>query len=123
MPHPMQLAQSRSAFLVIDVQEKLMVKIPGAQAQIRNIGFLIDAARLLDIPVSATEQYPKGLWPTGPALAEQVPDRPGKLAFSSCAVASVIDGFRRLSRTQIVVSGIESHVCVLHTTFDLLSAG
>jgi nicotinamidase-related amidase len=109
--------------LVIDVQEKLMVKIPSAQVQIRNIAFLIDAARLLEVPVFATEQYPKGLGPTVADLAGKLPERPEKLAFSSCAVPVVVDGFRQQNRTQILVTGIESHVCVLHTTFDLLSAG
>jgi nicotinamidase-related amidase len=113
----------RTAMLVIDVQEKLMVKIPAAQALIRNIAFLIDAARLLEVPVSATEQYPKGLGPTVASLVEKLPERPEKLAFSSCAVAAVVEGFRQQNRTQILVAGIESHVCVLHTTFDLLSAG
>ena len=123
MPYPTQLLPGRSALLVIDVQEKLMVKIPSAQMVIRNIAFLIDAAKLLEVPVSATEQYPKGLGPTVPALIDKLPERPEKLAFSSCAVPAVVEGFRAANRTQILVAGIESHVCVLHTTFDLLSAG
>jgi nicotinamidase-related amidase len=123
MPHTTQLSPGRSALLVVDVQEKLMVKIPSAQAIIRNIGFLIDAARLLELPVSATEQYPKGLGPTVAGLVEKLPNRPEKLAFSSCGVPAVVDGFRQQNRTQILVTGIESHVCILHTTLDLLSAG
>ena len=123
MAHPTQMLPARSALLVIDVQEKLMVKIPSAQAITRNIAFLIDAARLLEVPVSATEQYPKGLGPTVAGLVEKLPNRPEKQAFSSCAVPAVVDGFRQQNRTQILATGIESHVCVLHTTLDLLAAG
>jgi nicotinamidase-related amidase len=122
MAHPTHLRDGEAAVLVIDVQEKLIVKIPSAETLIRNIAFLIDGARLLSVPVMATEQYPKGLGPTVAALAERLPERPQKLAFSSCALASVPDGFRRLGRSRIILAGIESHVCVLNTALDLLAA-
>jgi nicotinamidase-related amidase len=118
----MQLAARESALLVIDVQEKLMVKIPGADALTRNIAFLLDVAKLLEVDSAATEQYPKGLGPTVKPLAERVPQRPDKLAFSSCVAPGLLDGFRSNGRTKIVLTGIESHVCVLHTTFDLLAS-
>jgi nicotinamidase-related amidase len=121
MPHPTHLLADEAALLVIDVQEKLTVTIPGAETLIRNIAFLIDGASLLSVPVMATEQYPKGLGPTVAALAERLPERPQKLAFSSCAIASVPDGFRRLGRSRIILAGIESHVCVLNTALDLLA--
>jgi nicotinamidase-related amidase len=122
MAHPTHLRADEAALLVIDVQEKLIVKIPGAQSLIRNIAFLIDGARLLNVPVLATEQYPKGLGPTVAELAERLPERPDKVAFSSCAIAGVPEGFRRLGRSRIVLAGIESHVCVLNTALDLLTA-
>ena len=123
MKHPTQLSARESALLVIDVQEKLMVKIPGADLLTQNIAFLIDAAKLLDVEISATEQYPKGLGPTVAPLAQRLPSRPEKLAFSSCAVPHLLDGFRARGRTQIVLCGIEAHVCVLNTALDLLAAG
>ena len=123
MPHPTQLLAHEAALLVIDVQEKLIVKISGAAAMVHNIAFLIDGARLLNVPVAATEQYPKGLGPTVAQLAERLPDRPHKVAFSSCAIASVPEAFRRQGRSRIVLAGIESHVCVLNTALDLLAAG
>ncbi len=121
MPHPTQMTAGDTALLVIDVQQKLMVKIPAADRLIANIGFLIDAARLLDVPVTATEQYPKGLGPTVADLARRVPARPDKTAFSCCAIPSVVEGFRRGARTKVLLAGIESHVCVLQTALDLLS--
>src|SRR5262249_50281360 len=97
------------------------VKIPGADSMIRNIGFLIDAARLVDVPVAATEQYPKGLGSTVPSLAAKLPERPDKVAFSCFAVPSVGGGFRTAARPKVVLAGIETHVCVMHTALDLLA--
>lgn len=119
------MATGDTALLVIDVQEKLLPKIHAAAAVERNVAFLIDAARLLGIPVSATEQYPKGLGPTVPELGKRLRGDnqttiPEKVAFSSCAVPSVVEGFRRDARTHVVLAGIESHVCVMHTALDLL---
>src|ERR1700730_5601106 len=108
MPHPTHLIAPEAALLVIDVQEKLMAKIPGAATLVRNIAFLIDGVRLLDVPVSATEQYPKGLGPTVPELAERLPERPDKVAFSCCAIPSVVEGFHKAGRPKVVLAGIET---------------
>jgi nicotinamidase-related amidase len=110
-----------TGLLVIDVQEKLMVKIPVADVVVRNIAFLIDAARVLGLPVQATEQYPKGLGPTVPELAKRLPERPDKVEFSCCAIPSVVDHFHRAARPKVVLAGIEAHVCVLQTALDMLA--
>jgi nicotinamidase-related amidase len=123
MPHPTQMSAADTGLLVIDVQDKLMAKIPGAAALVRDIGFLIDTARQLNIPVQATEQYPRGLGPTVADLARRLPERPDKTAFSCCAIPSVADTFRRAARPKVALAGIEAHVCVLHTALDLLAAG
>jgi nicotinamidase-related amidase len=121
MPHATQMSAGDTALLVIDVQEKLLPKIHDAQRVEMNAAFLIDAARLLDMPVQATEQYPKGLGPTVARLAQRLPERPEKVAFSSCAVPAVVETFHRAARPKIVLAGIETHVCVLHTALDLLT--
>ncbi len=123
MPHPTQMSAADTGLLVVDVQDKLMAKIPAAAALVRDIAFLIDAARLLGMPVQATEQYPKGLGPTVADLARRLPERPDKTAFSCCAVPSVVETFRRAARPKVVLAGIEAHVCVLHTALDLLALG
>jgi nicotinamidase-related amidase len=110
-----------TALLVIDVQDKLLPLIPGADALVRNIAFLIDGARLLDMPVAATEQYPKGLGSTTAALARRLPERPAKVAFSCCAVDSVLSSLEHGGRPKVVLAGIETHVCVLQTALDLLA--
>jgi nicotinamidase-related amidase len=123
MPHPTQMTAADTGLLVIDVQEKLLKLIPGNDRLIANIAFLLDAAKLLDMTIQATEQYPKGLGSTAPKLIPRLPERPDKVAFSSCAVPSIVDAFHRATRPKIVVLGIETHVCVLHTTLDLLTLG
>ena len=121
MAHATQMSAADSALLVIDVQDKLLPVIPGHAGLVRNIAFLIDGARLLGMPVTATEQYPKGLGPTTAELAGRLPERPDKIAFSSCAVASVVEGFHRAARPKVLLAGIETHVCVLNTALDLLA--
>jgi len=121
MPHPTQMSAGDTGLLVIDVQEKLMPLIPSAAEVIRNIAFLIDAARVLEMPVQATEQYPKGLGATVPELARRVPQRPDKIAFSCCAIPSVVDNFRRAARPKLLLAGIETHVCGQQTALDLLA--
>jgi nicotinamidase-related amidase len=110
-----------TALLVIDVQQKLLGLIPRADVLVRNIAFLIDGTRLLDMPTLATEQYPRGLGPTAPALAQRLTERPDKVAFSCCAVSSVVQGLERGGRRKVVLAGIETHVCVLQTALDLLA--
>lgn len=121
MPHAMQMSAADTGLLVIDVQEKLLPLIPDAAALVRNVAFLIDAARLLDLTVQATEQYPRGLGPTVAELASRLPLRPDKTAFSSCGAAGVVETFHREARPKVVLAGIETHVCVLHTALDLLA--
>jgi nicotinamidase-related amidase len=122
MPHPSQLRARETALFVIDVQEKLMTKIPNAEAMTRNIAFLLDVATLLDVECVATEQYPRGLGPTVAPLLARLPNRPDKVAFSSCGVPNLVEGLRSRGRAQAVLTGIETHVCVLHTAYDLLAA-
>ncbi|HEY7326843.1 MAG TPA: isochorismatase family protein [Gemmataceae bacterium] len=121
MPHATQMSAADTGLLVIDVQEKLVPKLFDAASLVRNISFLLDAARLLNMPVQCTEQYPRGLGPTIPELAGKLPQRPDKVAFSCCAVPSVVQTFQREARPKVVLCGIETHVCVLHTALDLLA--
>jgi nicotinamidase-related amidase len=115
------MSAADTALLVIDVQEKLVPRIHQARGMVRNIAFLIDAARLLDLPVLATEQYPRGLGATIPELAGRLPARPDKVSFSCCAIPAVTEALQR-GRPKVVLAGIETHVCVLQTGLDLLAA-
>jgi len=121
---PQLLSAARSRLLIIDVQEKLIPVIPEIDSLIRNTQNLITSAELLEVPVSATEQYPKGLGATVSPLVESLPERVEKLRFSS---ADAVEWGRSVSnagdRHQVVLAGIEAHVCVLQTAFDLLANG
>ena len=123
MPHATQMSAADTALLVVDVQEKLLPKIRDHVALVRNIRFLLDGAKLVQIPAQASEQYPRGLGATVPDLIGYFPERPDKTAFSSCAIPSVVETFHRAARPKVVLAGIETHVCVLHTALDLLAAG
>jgi nicotinamidase-related amidase len=115
------MSAADTALLVIDVQEKLVPRILNSGDLVMNLGFLIDAAGLLEMPVLATEQYPRGLGSTVPELASRLAERPDKVRFSSCAAPGIIETLHRRARPKVVLGGIESHVCVLHTALDLLA--
>jgi nicotinamidase-related amidase len=120
----MRIHAEESILLVVDIQDKLLAAIPTAETLIRNAGFLMDVAALLTIPIRATEQYPKGLGPTNAAIARRLPQPiPAKTAFSCCGAEGLLHELRALNRGQIVLVGMETHVCVSQTAFDLLEAG
>jgi hypothetical protein len=113
-----------SVLVVVDVQDKLLVKIPAAESLVRSIAFLLDAANLFGVPARATEQYPQGLGPTTAEVARRLPkDLPAKTAFSCCGAAGFLADLRRLARPVVVLAGMETHVCVSQTALDLLAAG
>ena len=119
-----RLTSLNSTLLVIDVQDKLLVKMPDAPALIRDVAFLIDAARLLEVPVKATEQYPKGLGPTNAELTRRLmPDLPSKVTFSCCGAPGLLAGLQTSNRPNVVLAGMETHVCVMQTALDLLDKG
>ncbi|MCE9531221.1 MAG: isochorismatase family protein [Planctomycetes bacterium] len=123
MPMP-RLTTLNSLLLVIDVQDKLLVKMPDAAGLVRDVAFLMDAAKLLEVPVLATEQYPKGLGPTTAEIARRLPPSiPTKVAFSCCGAAGVLSELRSSGRKHVVVAGMEAHVCVMQTVLDLLAEG
>ncbi len=119
-----RLTPETSSLVVIDIQDKLLAKLPRAAELVKNAGFLIDAAGLLDVPVSATEQYPKGLGPTTAEIARRLPTpATSKSAFSCCGAGTFLEELEMLQRPNVVVVGAETHVCVQQTVLDLLAAG
>jgi isochorismate hydrolase len=122
------LSRDDSRLLIVDMQEKLLRVIPQAEQITSNCQKLIRAARILGPPVFSTEQYPKGLGKTTPELAAELADPAVKLRFScSQAVgwgtAAEPSDSDLQDRHKVVVAGIEAHVCVLQTAFDLMAAG
>jgi nicotinamidase-related amidase len=125
LPHSHELlSRAESRLLIVDMQEKILPVIDGHEGVTANCLKLIEAAQILDVPATATEQYPKGLGPTTAEIAQRLPDRPEKVEFSclNCldwnTASSDPEG-----RFKVVVAGIEAHVCVQQTVLDLLSHG
>ena len=114
------LDRGRSVLCLVDLQQKLMPAIAGADEVVANAGKLLAAAEELGVPVLSTEQYPKGLWPTVPDLARPDGAHPvvAKMTFDSCRAPGVMDGLP--AGHHIVVAGAEAHVCVLQTALGLL---
>lgn len=122
----MILDPRRSAFVVVDVQERLLPSIPGASALVATIVRWVEAARRLGVPVFATEQYRKGLGPTHPAVAAALSGGPApfdKTSFSIMGCAAFVEALRASEATDVVLVGIETHVCVAQSALDLLASG
>jgi nicotinamidase-related amidase len=121
---PEILAAENSRLLIVDVQEKLLPLIPVAERLVHNCRRLLDGARIVSVPSFATEQYPKGLGRTKAELAERLGTIPDKVCFS-CVPALGWGTAAELAddRDQIVVAGMETHVCVLQTVLDLIAGG
>jgi nicotinamidase-related amidase len=117
-----KLDRDRAALVVIDVQEGFRDAVDGFDGIARATATMIRGAAALDLPVVITEQYPKGLGPTVPEVADSLPagiEPIAKTVFSAAAA----EGFELGGREQAIVCGIESHVCVNQTVLDLLDAG
>lgn len=122
-PSPERLHRDRSALLVVDMQSRILELIPDHDRATWNVRRLIDAAGLFQVPVSVTEQYPERLGGTADSLTGRLGDPLPKRRFSCLERGELADGWRDQRRPQVVVSGIETHVCVLQTVLDLLSEG
>ncbi len=127
MPSPDRLLdRNRSVLLVIDLQESYRGKLREEERTIRAAGRLLAAAPQLAIPVVVTEQYPKGLGPTRQEIASSLPRdavRFEKTSFSAAGAPGFLDHLRSLERDQVVIAGIETHVCVGQSAHELLRAG
>ena len=122
---PDRLDQDRALLLVVDVQEAFRPHIDGWAPMVAHVDALIRGCRALDVPVIVTEQYPKGLGHTVPELAEALEgiDPIEKRAFSSLGASETRAQLDQYGRDQIVVCGIEAHVCVQQSVADILRSG
>jgi nicotinamidase-related amidase len=124
-PASMLLDREQVALVVVDLQEKLWPAIFEKERALRNSILLIRAARALDVPVMLTTQYRKGLGATLPAVLEAAPDvEPiDKLAFGCFGDSAFLERLAQLGRSQLLVCGIESHICVTQTVLGALDGG
>lgn len=122
------LTRDNALLLVIDVQERLgaAMQQPAFERLVKNTGVLIEGAKTLGLPVLVTEQYPKGLGPTVSPLKDALPEGVSaveKVAFSCGAVDDVRRALEASGRKQVLIAGMETHVCVFQTVRDLSAAG
>jgi nicotinamidase-related amidase len=117
------LDRSAATLLVIDVQDRIN-SVMTDQSHIPRLEVLVEACHALDVPVIGSEQYPKGLGPTVEPLAGLLGETPAaKDTFSCARDIALREEIAAHGRAQVIVTGIEAHVCVLSTALDLLEAG
>lgn len=117
--------RASSALLVVDIQERLLPAMFAGNQVVANTVRLIQGARILGVPILMSEQYRRGLGATVPEIASLVPepDRFEKLTFSAWSEPALRQAMEACGRSNWTICGIESHVCVTQTAFDLLASG
>ena len=119
------LGAHNSCLLIVDVQEKLVPAVGDPEKLVANCAWLIGVASVLDVPVLISEQYPAGLGPTVAKLKAIAPQDAWmeKVHFSCAEAPSCRARIEAVGRMQLVLAGIEAHVCVLQTALGLYQAG
>lgn len=121
----MLLYREESGLILVDVQEKLTPYVLNPDALVTRCQWLIRLANDLGVPMIVSEQYPKGLGKTVEPLKELTRHIPciDKVHFSCYREPTFVERWQGLNRNQVVIAGIETHVCVLQTAMDLKQAG
>jgi len=125
MRHPKLLSADRAALVIVDVQEAFRPAIVEFDRIVKRIAIMASGAQLLGVPIVLTEQSPAKLGRTAQEIVDVLPAdiRPlEKTAFSSCGASGFLDQLQRQNRKQIILAGVEAHVCVNQTAHDLLAA-
>jgi len=129
MSNSTALCHSHDSVLVaIDIQGRLASAMPAADLEpfLQSTSVLLRTAGYLEIPILATEQYPQGLGETLPEIRRYYPESTNcvaKTGFSCCSADGFTDSLRKLDRKQVILTGMETHVCVLQTALELKQIG
>jgi len=120
-----ELTRSKAVLVIVDMQERLMPAMSNAEQATRAARIIAAGTRVLDIPVIVTEQNPSRLGPTLAEIAAEAEDsvKLEKLSFSCCGAGGFLDILRGYGRSQVLLAGIETHVCIYQTARDLLAEG
>jgi nicotinamidase-related amidase len=121
----LRLERERTVLVVVDVQEAFRPAVFDFERIVRNVAILVQGARALDVPILITEQYPKGLGRTVPEVSRHLDgiEPIEKLCFSAAEAGEFSELLSESGREQVLLGGLESHVCVNQTADDLLRAG
>jgi hypothetical protein len=119
------LSVDRALLMVVDVQGKLAQLMHERDSLFRNLPILIRGVQILDLPIVWVEQNPTGLGPTIPEVAGLLSGQQpfAKMSFSAWGAPEVVQALRASRRRQVLLAGIEAHVCIYMTAADLLAAG
>ncbi len=126
MRHPNLLDRKRAALAIIDMQEAFRKIIADFDEVAERIALMVEACKVLNLPVIVTEQYPKGLGQTVEKIKSHLPEAAepiAKIAFSACGAQEFDTRLREQHIEQVILCGIEAHVCVNQTAHDLLRLG
>jgi nicotinamidase-related amidase len=126
MRHDALLDRERTVLVVIDFQEGYRRVLHGWRRVAGATGLLVDGARMLDVPLVVTEQYPKGLGRTATEVTSRLQERTAvveKLSMSCCGASAFVERLAATGRRQILIAGIETHACVNQTVHDLIALG
>ena len=123
--YEIMLTPKETLLLIIDVQGRLAPAVFESEKVERNIQKLIRACHVLEVPLLVTEQYPKGLGNTIPSLRELMAETVvvEKTSFSCCGSQEFMRQLRALNRNDILIAGMETHVCVYQTAIELIEFG
>lgn len=126
MRHPFIVTKENTALVIVDVQEKLAATMKDKDQVVHNIRLMSQAAKLFNMPILLTEQYPKGLGRTLPEIRTEIPTTVTpieKMTFSCCQSDEFSRSLENLKVDQIILTGMETHICVLQTALDALQDG
>jgi nicotinamidase-related amidase len=126
MRHPALLDRTDAVLLVIDIQESYRTVLPGWDRVVAATRTLLHGAAVLELPVLASEQYPRGLGHTAEEVSSLFPSSVRlveKRTMSCCGADGFIDQLDATRRRQVLIAGIETHACVNQTVHDLIAAG
>jgi nicotinamidase-related amidase len=120
-----RINRSKACLVVVDIQDRLLPQIFEKERLIQSTLLLIKGLAILRIPMLVTEQYRKGLGLTAPEIASAIANFSPleKATFSACGVEGFKDALKAKGNSDVILCGMESHICVLHTCLDLLDEG
>ena len=124
----MLIDAAKSSLLIVDVQERLLPVMADGKGVVKQAAILLKAAKALDVPIAVSEQYPKGLGHTVEILSQDIGNAPvfEKSSFSCWrdeGLRKHFSGHHDGGRPQVIIAGIEAHVCVAQTAIDMAQAG
>jgi len=124
LTNPPRVKARDTLLMIVDLQDKLLAAIPDRDEILGNAAFLLDVAHQLHVATMATEQAPEKLGDTTASIAQRLRhDRISKSCFSCCEAAGVFEKLHQAGRPNIVLVGVETHVCIAQTALDLLGQG